>query len=440
MSEILSRLLKEVEAQKRKYHEKVLSADGEFSLLTRSLQLYDFTFDFALQFIPEFNAASMLVGLLYNIDLKDVEPFNLEFIWRIPTVDEWLRGIGVIIERTIPPSAVPPDEFIDQNIKEEYREDIRRGRIVKGYYGRTKYSYSYYDPVAMREFIRNTAQLMFKKHPPVVNRKTELLTLASSLGVSEEFVRSIYDRMSIVMNTHIWCFTLNYSILDISRLCEPATHSEEFGVAPFVDLDNNVREAEITSLSDAQYACILDVGLLDYCILSPGEDIYTFEPPPAIRTIEDKINSFRTRWIVTAPAVSNYVTGEEAYDYTLSERTNIWGELTAIRYTVEHEVETIIAREAPALNPFDRRKYVSAVLQLLGHIGKRHRWGYKVYRLMEDPELKSWWINYWGSQGLDVALLEKIFENVKTWLPRIVDRKRELGRMVRLRRLGIPID
>ena len=440
MSEILSRLLKDVEAQKRKYHEKVLSADGEWSLFMRSLQLYDFTLDLAFQFIPEFNAASMLFGLLYNIDLRDVEPFDLEFIWRIPTVDEWLRGIGVVIERTVLPSAVPPDEFIDQDIKEEYREDIRRERVEKGYYGITKYGYSYYDPTAVREFIRNTIQLMFKKHPPVVNRKTELLTLASSLNVSEEFVRSAYDRMSIVMNTHIWCFTLNYSILDMSRLCEPAVHSEVFGVAPFVDLDGNVRTADITSLSDAQYGCILDVGLLDYCILSPGEDIYIFEPPPAIRTIEDKLINFRSRWVVTAPAVSNYVTGKEAYDYTLSERTNIWGELTAIRYTVEHGVEMIIAREAPALNPFDRRKYVSAVLQLLGHIGKRHRWGYKVYRLMEEPELKNWWIEYWGSQGLDRGLLEKIFESVKIWLPRIVGVKKELGRMVRLRRLGIPID
>jgi hypothetical protein len=36
--------------------------------------------------------------------------------------------------------------------------------------------------------------------------------------------------------------------------------------------------------------------------------------------------------------------------------------------------------------------------------------------------------------------LEKLYENVKTWLPRIVNVKRELGRSVRLRRLGIPID
>jgi hypothetical protein len=59
---------------------------------------------------------------------------------------------------------------------------------------------------------------------------------------------------------------------------------------------------------------------------------------------------------------------------------------------------------------------------------------------MEEPELRNWWLDYWSSQGLDRALLEKLYENVKTWLPRIVDVKRELGRRVRLRRLGIPID
>jgi hypothetical protein len=107
---------------------------------------------------------------------------------------------------------------------------------------------------------------------------------------------------------------------------------------------------------------------------------------------------------------------------------------------VEHEVEALLTREAPGLNTFDRRKYVTAVLQLLGHTGKRHRWGYKVYQLMEEPELRNWWVEYWSNQGLDRALLEKLYENVKTWLPRIVDVKRELGRRVRLRRLGIPID
>jgi hypothetical protein len=433
-------LLRELDNQKRAYHEKELSVDGEWTLFMRSFQVYDFTLDIASLLIPEFYMASMSVGLLYNVDLAEVEPFSIEFTWRMPTVEEWARGVGVVIERITPPYAVKPERFVDVNVREEYREGVKKLMIVKGYYGKTRYGYSYYDPAAMREFIRNAVQLMLKKHPSPVNRKVELLTLATSVGVTEDFARSTHDRMSIIMSSHTWCFTLNYSMLDVARLCEPAVHSEEQGVVPFVDLDGNVRTAEITALSDAQYACILDVGMLDYCLLSPGQDIYTPVPPPAIEAVAEKVDNFRRRWMITPVAFSNYVTGAEAADYTVSERTNVWGELMSIRYVVEHEVEAFLAREAPALNTFDRRKYVTAVLQLLGHTGKRHRWGYKVYQLMEESEIKNWWLEYWSSQGLDRTILEKLFESVKTWLPRIVDVKTSLGRRVRLRRLGIPID
>jgi hypothetical protein len=92
------------------------------------------------------------------------------------------------------------------------------------------------------------------------------------------------------------------------------------------------------------------------------------------------------------------------------------------------------------MTAFERRKYISAVLQLWGHKGKRHSWGFKTFKYMSLDELKSWWVDYWSRQGLDPALLNRLFEMVRTWLPDVVDRKVELGRKLRLERLGIPID
>jgi len=43
-------------------------------------------------------------------------------------------------------------------------------------------------------------------------------------------------------------------------------------------------------------------------------------------------------------------------------------------------------------------------------------------------------------KGLDPTLLDKLFEMVRTWMPDVVDRKVQLGRKLRLERLGIPID
>jgi hypothetical protein len=87
-----------------------------------------------------------------------------------------------------------------------------------------------------------------------------------------------------------------------------------------------------------------------------------------------------------------------------------------------------------------RRTYISAVLQLAGHRGKRHRWGYGVFKVASLDELKSWWLEYWSSQGLDREVLEELYRRVEPFLERYIQKKVEWGRKIRLQRLGVPID
>jgi hypothetical protein len=406
--------------------------------------------------------------LTFNISIPELQPINFDFRWRFPTVEEWLKGVGVVIEKLeglqlneiMPGYAVDVEEFVKMNFRPDLWQDILGTTIEKGYYGISRYGRAYYDPAVVREFVRNFVTAMFKKHPRYGERRAEILAMARALGVNEEVVREIYDRMSLIMSAHRECCILDYCTLDESSLCEPYDGccvlddcildeyilcepyepEPEIAKIEFVDIDGNIVEVGVATLTDIQYACILDISVLDDCYLFDMEDAYADKAPHVDEFLDQRMRLFRGRAMITAPAFSNYVTGAEATDYHLAERTTVWGELMAMRYTVEHEVEALLAREAPGLNTFDRRKYVTAVLQLLGHTGKRHRWGYRVYQLMEEPELRNWWLDYWSSQGLDRTLLEKIFDNVKTWLPRIVDVKREMGRRVRLRRLGIPID
>jgi hypothetical protein len=448
MSEHLERLIRELDNQKRKYHEKMLSVDGEWSLFLRSLQIYDFMLDLASLLIPGFHMSALSLVLTFNISIPELQPLNFDFRWKFPTVDEWLKGVGVVIEKLeglqlnelMPGYAVDVEEFVKMNFRPDLWQDILGTTIEKGYYGISRYARSYYDPAVVREFIRNFVTAMFKKHPRYGERRAEILAMARTLGVNEEVVRETYDKMSLIMSAHTECCILDYCTLDVSNLCEPHEVDPEAARIEFVDFDGNLVDVAVTTLSDMQYGCILDISVLDNCYLFEREDVYADEAPHIDRFLDERMRLFRDRVMITAPAFSNYVTGEEATDYHLAERTTVWGELMAMRYTVEHEVEVFLAREAPGLNPFDRRKYVTAVLQLLGHTGKRHRWGYKVYQLLEEPELKNWWLEYWSSQGLDRALLEKLYERVKTWLPRVVDVKKKLGKRVRLRRLGIPID
>jgi hypothetical protein len=379
--------------------------------------------------------------------LWELEPLNLEFEWWFPTIEEWLKGVSIVIEKLAPEElaivfpglAVSVDEFISANIKEEYALSVKVTRPEKCYWGVSRYGECYVDPRAVREFIRTTIALTIKKHPNIVNRRLNLETLAKVLNFNVDAARYIHDRLAMVMGIHTDCFVLDYGVLDVSRLCEEYGIDPRMGVAHFVNIDNQVVSVAFKNLADAQYGCILDVSSLDFCFLMPEEDIYKHSPEYYVFSLEEKLRRFRDRLMLSPLAITNYVTGDEAMDYSRCERTEIWGYLMALRYTIEFIVKNWLDNNVPNLDIYTRRKYVTAVLQLIGHLGKRHRWGYKIFRIMSDEELKSWWIDYWGKQGLDRAVLKKLWNFVAPLIPSIVATKLELGRRPRRRRLGTVI-
>jgi len=448
LSTVLNKLLEDIASQKRKYHAKVLSVDGEWDIFMRGFQLYDFMIDLSNLLIPEFYFASLSTSLLFGVDPSDIEPFNLDFTWRYPTAEEWANGVGVVIEKVKTPCAVGLSEFIKDNIKPEYQSPVTSSMLEKGYYGSSRYGYAYYDPGAVREFLRNAVQLMIKKHADLPQRKTALLSLARSLNVPEDLARNVHDRMQMVMTAHTECFILDYGMLDITKLCETAVHSEEYALMPYVDLDGNLHTVEILTLDDMQYGCILNETMLDYCFLMPDESIYMTPGPPVTpriapaidECIDQKLKNFRNRIALTGPAFSNYTRGDEAMDYKRSVRLEYWGELVSDRYVIENLAETAVRQLLPGVDPVTRRAYISAVLQLWGHRGKRHEWGFNVFKEAGLDEVKAWWLDYWMKQGLDESVLENLFNRLSPSLGHMVRKKIELGRKIRLQRLGIPID
>jgi len=440
LSSKLWELLQELDQQKRKYHEKTLSIDGEWSVFLRAMQMYDFMIDISHLLIPEFYYASMSLSLIFGLDLFELEPLNLEFEWRFPTLEEWLEGVGVVIERVLPDIATDVETFVDTNIAPEYREGIHETMREKCVYGKSAYGECYVDPAATREFLRSTQVLLLLKHASMPQRRAALEALIKALNLNRDVARSTHDRMSMVIYQHTECFTLDYSVLDISRLCEESPEAPGMGVVPFVDIEGNVRSASVYKLADSQYGCILDVSTLDYCYLLPEEDIYMHSPETYIASLDEKLRRFRGRTMITAPAVSNYVRGDEAADYHRCKRTGVWAELMALRYTLEAVVDSILSSLAPEMDPFNKRKYIVTVLQLVGHVGKRHRWGFAAYKAMTQEELEKWWLEHWTTTGLNKEILEKILAVVKPVLEQIVKRKVEMGRKLRLERLGIPLE
>ena len=438
MSYKIQEFLEELDRQKRKYHEKILSVDGELSLLFRELQIYDLLVDISHLLIPEFYFSNLMSSLLFGLDLSELEPLNIEFDWRFPDLEEWLRGVSIVFERILPDYAVSVEEFLKTNIKEEYLEDILRTRVTKGVYGVSKYGQSYYDPPAVRELLKTTFLNIFKKHTSYPTRKAVFDMLIKSLNMNPDVARSIHDRISMMISALTECFILGYGIIGVTKLCRESPHNEGYGIVPFINYDGELIEAEIQTLDHIQYGCILGVSALGYCYLLPEESIYVPDAKTLTEALEDKLRRFRDRVMLTAQGLSNYVRGDEAGDYHRCERTNVWGELMSMRYVVESLVDGYLSNVAPELNPFDRRKYITAVLQLVGHLGKRHKWGYDVFKAMEDVELRKWWTEFWVSQGLDLKTLSELYNMVRTWLPQYLRVRSALGRKLRQERLQRP--
>jgi hypothetical protein len=112
----------------------------------------------------------------------------------------------------------------------------------------------------------------------------------------------------------------------------------------------------------------------------------------------------------------------------------------ALRFALDAYVESIMQQLLPGADKITINVYAVAVRQLFGHMYKRHRWGMDLWSMLDDEELKTYWISYWTSQGLDPEVLGKIYDKIKDVLPRLARRKYELGRSVRWSRLLNTID
>ena len=434
--EDLAKIFNGLVNQKKKYHAKTLSIDAEDTLVWRFLSVYDLTLDISSLLIPEFYYASMSLSLTFDFDLFELEPLNLEFEWRFPDIEEWLKGVSIVFDRIFPDIAIDVESFVIGNFKDVYIGDVLSSMTEKCYYGKSTYGSCYVDPVAVREFIRTAIALAIKKHANIPHRKMFIETMSKTLDVNTDVARFVHDKMALVADTHVICFTLDYGLLNVSQLCETYEVDPSMGKSYFVNIDNQVVSVAFKNLADAQYGCILDVAPLDFCYVMPEEDVYEHSPEMYVASAEEKLRRFRDRLMLSPLALTNYQTGEEAADYTKNERLEIWGNLMGLRYTIEAMVKGWLDRNVPDLDIITRRKYVTAVLQLIGHVGKRHKWGYKIFRVMSDDELKSWWVDYWSQQGLDSNVLEKLWNLVAPLLPSIIEQKLRLGRKPRKQRLG----
>ena len=295
---------------------------------------------------------------------------------------------------------------------DEVAEGVAGTRLEKAVYGRSRYDESYYDPPAIREFLRSTLYAFTKKDLSWTERRLRVEKAAKLLGIGEDLARTVFDRLSIIEAVKEKAATWDYAWWDASSWSLEGSG----GAVEFVTYDLTVEAVEYEQLIDAQGGGLWDHSCWEYCFWTPIEPAYRFDPE-RLKAVFDiyrdfVVSGFRRRYLATALAVANYQTAEERADWR-SGRTETYALPAAQRARIESVAEGVVRTADPGVDAFKLRLYKTAALELYGALYGVHRWGSEMQRALSSEELKSFWIGKWSDDGLDPAVLEKLWEAVK---------------------------
>jgi len=452
----LASLIKSIRQQKQKYHAKVLSQDAIYVGWLRTLDLEDLFSEDLWQIVLQFNLGAIGISINFDFPPIDVQPIDISFDVELPTVEEFLQGILLVI--TIHdllkdyPWLGSLEDYITTNIEEPYSLEMLKSMCKKGYYGYSRYLRAYYDPVLVRDFLRSFLIRLWAGRETLLTLKRDYEILADILGINKWVIRSIFDRLSLFNKAQYDTFILGYGVLGLSRLGKPLGDPVP---APseviFRNYDLQYTRAGITTLDHVQFGFILGMTPLGYGFLCPPRSIYKKPPvklpspypefavhkgsPPVREFVERKVlrTLFQFRYLPLAFA--NYNTSEEQMDYHKSERTDQWASLQMLRYAIEKLVDPVIRQYES--NPVKIRAYKSAALHLINLKAKRHVWGFEAFYKMSENQLKEYWIRHWVQQGLKPEVLEAIYERVKLWLKPLRIEKLKLGLRVKQSRFSL---
>jgi hypothetical protein len=462
-------------AQKQKYHAKLLSPEGEMTTLMRFVEVAEDYSRLAAALLPEYLVSGLGMSLLFWLSPAEIEPLSLEFAWRLPSPDEWLKGVSVVLERLSPeisvellqlsaaleelaalmfkervPAAMPG--VVTEAAELPVLETIIETAAEKCVFDRSRYGSCYLDPDTVREIIRNALLNAWRKHGYMPGRRAEVEPLAAAADIAPEIPEYVINRIAVLVYGHLECMALGYGVLGVSRLCEGHPERPGWGRYPWVDYRGEYGEVALRHLADMSMGFVLGVSPLGLAFLTsevdPFRDVVVELAPGApepggqavVRAVVERLRRFGGRALLAPAALANYVTAEEAADPLRCERTETWGQLMAYARAVDAVAERVAAELRPDASAFELKQYAAAARQLLGHLAKRHRWGHAVYRMMSDEELRRYWVEYWSRHGLDPQVLSALFDRIIGIVRDLAREKKELARRPRLARLGIPLD
>jgi len=405
-----------VSEQKLKYWLKALSEEAIDANTWRMFDTFDWSSFWSDWALSDTLFSSLVSMLLFGIPFSDIVPWLLNWAIELPSLDEFLRGVLIKLEpidiSLVFPELTSVSDTVWSVFVDEVAEGVAGTRLEKAVYGRSRYDESYYDPEAVREFLRSTLYAFTKKDVSWPERRLRVEKAAKLLGIGEDLARTVFDRLSVIEAVKEKAATWDYAWWDGSSWAPEGSG----GAVEFVTYDLTVEAVEYEQLFDAQAGGLWDHSCWEYCFWTPDEPAYRFDPE-RLKAVFDVyrdfiVSGFRRRYLATALAVANYQTAEERVDWR-SGRTETYALPAAQRARIESIVENAVKAVEPGADAFKLRLYKTAALELYGALYGVHRWGSEMQRALTLEELKSFWIGKWSADGLDPAVLERLWETVK---------------------------
>mgnify|MGYP000092830456 CR=1 FL=1 len=423
--------------KKLKYHEKTLSEDAIYINWLHTLNGAPiFSRSLWLELYP-FDLSQLGLGLLYDLLPIDFDPFSFIFEFEIPTPEEFMQGILIKFKRIELDELFSElgniEEYIHKMIKEEH-EEVLLTKLDKGYYDRTNYTESYYDPFLPREYVKSTAYRLRLERKPGISWTSAMDTTGKVIDIVEATNDHLYNRLMLHYAAMDNAFILGLAVLGRSRLTDM---SDGYALIPYIDSKGRSMNVKVRTLDHIQLGFILGLIPLGYGLLMPHESIYR-QPegkknPPILDISRMRIDSMKRNLLYTSLAYANYNRPEESIDVHKSDRTTQYDNLQSLRRHIEAWVSgRIPAEEANAVKI---RQYQNAMLQAIGYRTKRHEWGFNVFKGMTDDEFRRWWVDNWSKQGLNADVLNRLYDDARIWLSSAIKHRKSIGETVkRIRR------
>lgn len=449
MSYYIERKVREIIQEKKKYFSKVLSLNAMSTNFDRVSDVEEQFNYWAWQFSQIFLWIDISSLFIFGLDPSVLEPLNIDFKIELPSLEEFLQGIKLKFEKVdvgdiwkefnweyfkeeVPPK-LDYETFVKENVQEPYQpstlEQAKRKLIV----GQTKYGEGYVDPQVIYELLRATFYEFLKRREDLERLRHVYLSCVKKLGINEAIAEAVFNRIASMIKTFYDNFILGFNLLGVSKLTPRASKS---ALAEVITWKREYAPIEYTKFAEINCGFILGVTPLGFGLLLPRE--YFLKParvklaPKITYFIDYKVRKLLSRYRATHIGFANYQKPDEMLKYYRSERCEQYTSLQFIRYYIDGLVENWL--RGKGIDRFKMNLYKRAVMMLIGHRKKRHKWGYAAFKAMTEDEFKEFWLDYWEKQGLNRDILIYLYEKVKTWLPNLRKQVRELGEYLKKKR------